>query len=231
MRQDITVLRNLSILIVEDDELVLHELEKTASILFKNVYSAKNGQDGFSVFEYESIDIVLTDIKMPILDGMGLVRKIRERSYEIPIVLLSSYSEQDMLLKILNLGVDGYLIKPVEFHELVETLLKATRRYNNKEAQIISFRSGKLFNTLTKELFLDGKNVELGAKELALLELFLKNRDRTISKEEITSTLWPLEEITDSALKGVLNRVRNKIGDEHIRNIKGFGWKFCIDCS
>lgn len=220
--------KDLNVLIVEDDEIILNELLATTSILFKEVFTAKNGQDGYLIFEFNKIDIILTDIKMPLLDGIGLVKKIREKNCECPIVVLSSYSEQSTLLKVLNLGVDGYLIKPVEFYELVDILLKATRIYTNKTTQIISFRNNKLFNTATKELLCDGKYIELGSKELLLLELFIKHQHKALSKNDIISTLWPLDEITDSALKGVLNRLRKKIGEEHIINIKGFGWKFSI---
>lgn len=229
MKQDISVLKNLTLLIVEDDTVVLDELFKTASILFHEVYTAKNGQEAFLLYECEKIDMIITDIKMPLLDGIHLVQKIRQKDYEIPIVVLSSYSEQNTLLQILNLGVDGYLIKPVEFYELVNVMIKASTRNSHQATQIISFKNNKLFNPLTKELFFDGKNIELGTKELALLELLIQNKNKTISKEEIISILWPLDETTDSALKGVINRLRKKIGEEHIVNIKGFGWKFSLE--
>ncbi|MEW6552000.1 MAG: response regulator transcription factor [Campylobacterota bacterium] len=229
MKKDISVLKTLNVLIVEDDEIVLNELFATTSILFKEVFTARNGQDGYLIFEFNKIDIILTDIKMPILDGIGFVNKIREKNSECPIIVLSSYSEQSTLLKMLNLGVDGYLIKPIEFYELVETLLRASRLYSNKTARLIYFNNNKLFNTATKELFCNGQYIELGSKELLLLELFINNQNKTLSKNDIISTLWPLDEITDSALKGVLNRLRKKIGEEHIINVKGFGWKFSID--
>lgn len=229
MKKDISVLKTLNVLIVEDDEIVLNELFATTSILFKEVFTARNGQDGYLIFEFNKIDIILTDIKMPILDGIEFVNKIREKNAECPIIVLSSYSEQSTLLKMLNLGVDGYLIKPIEFYELVETLLRTTRLYSNKTARLIYFKNNKLFNTATKELFCNSQYIELGSKELLLLELFINNQNKALSKNDIISTLWPLDEITDSALKGVLNRLRKKIGEEHIINVKGFGWKFSID--
>lgn len=229
MEKNISMLKNLNILIAEDDNIILNELEKTTSILFKEVFIAKNGQEAYNLFEFEDIDIVLSDIKMPGLDGIGLIKKIREKNYKCPIVVLSSYSEQSTLLEALNLGIDGYIIKPIEFYELVNTILKATRRHVNTSNQIISFGNNKLFNTATKELFYDGNYIELGSKELSLLELFIQNQNITLSKDAIISKLWPLDEITDSALKGVLNRLRKKIGEEHIINVKGFGWKFSID--
>jgi len=230
MKEDIRVLKNLTILIAEDDEVVLNELTKIGTILFKNVFASKNGKQALSLYETQKIDIILTDIKMPFLDGISLIKKIREINYEIPIVILSSYSEQSTLLKALKLGVDGYIIKPIELNEFVDVLLKATRRNkNNVATQVIGFKTNKIFNTVTKELFSEGTRVELGAKELLLLELFIQNHNKTLSKEEIVLSLWPLDEITNSALKGVLNRLRKKIGDEYISNVKGFGWKFSID--
>jgi len=228
MKQDISVLKKLNILIVEDDAIILDELAKTASMFFSEVFCAKNGQDAYATYGFEKIDLIVTDIKMPVIDGVTLIKKVREKDYETPIIVLSSYSEQETLLKVLNLGVSGYLVKPIEFEEFVQALQKATRRYANNDKQIFALNGDRFFNRQTKELFYDGKNVDLGTKELALLELFIENADKTIGKDAIISTLWPLDEITDSALKGVLNRLRKKIGEEHIVNVKGFGWKFSV---
>lgn len=229
MQNDIATLKKLTILIVEDDKIVLDELKKTASIFFKKVHTAQNGHEAYGIFEFETIDLLLTDIKMPLFDGVGLIRKIREKDYRLPIVVLSSYSEKETLLQIVNLGVDGYLVKPVELQSLIGVLLKALRRCEDEAAQIVSFKNNKIFNVSTKELFSNGKVTGLGIKELSLLELLIRNKNKALSKEDIVAALWPFEEVTDSALKGVLNRLRKKIGEEYIVNIKGYGWKFSIE--
>lgn len=227
---DLKVLKNLKILLVEDDETILKELEKTLQIFVNEVFIAKNGKDAYSIYKLEKPDIVLTDIKMPILNGVELTKKIRESDYTTPIILMSAYSEQETLLKALNLGVDGYIIKPVELEELISGCVNSVKRKHSKSSDlIITFKNGLIFNNSTKELTYDGNCVELGIKEFGLLEMFINHREKAITKENIVSTLWPCDEITDSALKCVLSRLRKKIGEEHIVNIKGYGWKFTLE--
>lgn len=229
MSQDVRVLKNLTVLIVEDDEIVLDELSKTLTIFFKRLLAAKNGIEAYMLYELEKPDLLITDIKMPVLDGIELIKKIRKTNYEIPIILMSSYSEQHILLSVLNLGVDGYIIKPIELEDMMLSCLNAIRRKNeNCIHRVITFKNKMIYNSASRELFCDGKSVELGAKERALLELFAKNVEKTISKEDIIYHLYSASKITPSALKGVLTRLRAKIGDEHIINVKGNGWKLTL---
>lgn len=229
MDSDLIVLKNLKILVVEDDVPILIELEKTLQIFFDVVYTAQNGHDAYLIYKREKPDMVITDIKMPLVNGIEFIKKIRAEDYDTSIVLMSAYSEQETLLKALNLGVDGYIIKPVELEELLSNCLKSIKRQkNNAFSEKISFENGLIYHSLTKELTFDGAVVELGVKELRLLELFLENREKTMSKEYIVSTLWPLDEITDSAIKSLLSRLRKKVGENHIVNIKGYGWKFML---
>jgi two-component system, OmpR family, response regulator VanR len=229
MDNNLMILKHLSVLVVEDDVPILIELEKTLQIFFNVVYTAQNGHDAYLIYQRKKPDMVITDIKMPLLNGIDFIKKIREEDYDTSIVLMSAYSEQETLLKALNLGVDGYIIKPVELEELLNNCLKNLKRQkNNTFFEKVSFKNGLMYHNLTKELTHNGKAIELGIKELRLLELFLENREKTMSKEYIVSTLWPLDEITDSALKSVLSRLRKKIGEEHIINVKGYGWKFTL---
>ncbi len=229
MKYDAHVLKNLTVLIAEDDIAVLNDMVQILSIFFKEVLQASNGEEAFTLYKAKKPNIVLSDIRMPISDGLAFAKQIRNIDQTTPILFISSYSEYTVLMKALNSGVDGYIIKPIELNEILQTITKSLRRSGIFEEDIVRFKNDILYNISTKELSQDGLIIDLGGKEHALLSVFLHNRKRTLTKTEIVDELWPLDEITDSALKSLLNRLRKKIGEEGIINVKNCGWRLSLN--
>lgn len=193
-------------------------------IFFGDVLTATNGKDALEVFRNKSVDIILTDIKMPMMSGLELTQKIRAMDNMIPIILLSSFGDQSTLLEAANCGIDGYILKPIELDNLLDTFDKVLQRKKTKR-KYFTFTNGLLYNILTDELYKDNTLVDLGKKERMLLKLFIDNFDKTLSKEEIIYTIWELQDVTESALKNLLNRLRTKLGFDIIISVKGSGWK------
>jgi two-component system, OmpR family, response regulator VanR len=229
MKTEVHLLKNLTILVVEDDSAVLNDMVQMLSIFFKEVVQASNGAEAFLLYQEKKPHIILTDVQMPISDGLSLVKQIRTADPVTPILLISSYSEHTVLMKALNSGVDGYIIKPLELNEILQTITESLRRSGIVKEKTVCFKKDILYNLSTKELSQDGLIIDLGVKEHALLSFFLHNRERTLTKIEIVDELWPLDEITDGALKSLLNRLRKKIGEEHIVNVKNIGWRLSLD--
>jgi DNA-binding response OmpR family regulator len=161
---------------------------------------------------------------MPKMDGLSLVKKIRKHNYDIPIILLTSFSEQEFLLDASNLSVDGYLVKPVELEKLTYTLCRAVQRIPNNFTCIL-LNEQIVYNSDTQEFYFDGKLIILGNKEQKLLILLVENRHRTVTKEEIEKTLWPLDSVSSSAIKKLILRIRQKIGVDIIISIRGIGYR------
>lgn len=109
MSMDVLLLRNKNILLAEDDKVVREQMGATLEMVFREVFVVKDGEEAFRVYEEKKPDILLVDIMMPKKDGLKLVKQIREKDYDTPIVMLSSFSDQEYLMKALNLSVDGYL--------------------------------------------------------------------------------------------------------------------------
>jgi len=224
MHEDLSILKRLSILLVEDNAIMRKEVSDMLRLFFRDVFIAENGESAFCCYEDEKPDIVLSDIKMPLMDGVTLARKIRQNDFETPIVLLSSYSDQNTLLSSLNTGVNGYLLKPLNLSDMLSLFTKLSKQIILKDP-VVTVCNGLLYNMLSEELYKEGEMIHLGKKEKSLLKLFLKHKDSTLSKEEIISSIWPLEEISDSAFKNLLNRLRSKVGFELIVSVKGSGWR------
>lgn len=213
---------------VEDDFTTRLQMTHTLKMLFHKVYCAKDGEEAYNLYEDEQPDIILTDVRMPKKDGIKLTRQIRQIDYQIPIIMLTSFDDKNVLLNAANLAIDGYLIKPVEFMLLVEKLLQAIKR-THVTSNLITFNQNLIFNRDTKEFYYHNVIQTLGYKELELIEFLLENHHRTISKELIEAKLWNYEVQCNSAVKNLVLRVRKKLGNDVISVIRGVGYRINLD--
>ncbi len=118
------MLSKITLLYVEDEADILEEVEFFLKKKLKHVYTASNGEEGLVSFREHRPDIIVTDIQMPKLDGLGMIKQIREEDPDIPIVITSAYNESDFLLRAINMGVDSYLLKPIDLAELMRKIDK-----------------------------------------------------------------------------------------------------------
>lgn len=221
-----SLFQNKSILYVEDDISSRTRMAELLEMLFENVYTAKDGEEAWSIYTQNECDIVLTDIKMPSKDGLSLTKQIRNCDYATPIVLLSSFTDHDFLLKAANLSVDGYIIKPIDADTLLKTLGKAFERTKKEENLILKIDTDIFYNVSSRELYQkDGTLIDLSAMELKLLELLVDNSDHLVTKDKISETLWPLEQPSESSIKNIILRLRKKVGEEAIHSVYGIGYR------
>ncbi len=224
MDNDLQILKKTTILFVEDDPLVLKQITSLLSIFFDKVLTTDNGQNAYKLYEDEKPDIILSDIEMPKVNGFELFYMIRTLNPHIPIIALSAYSDRNMLLQAANAQIDAYIVKPVELGTLLDAFRKVIPKMSVK-THLYHFENNLIYNAHTEELFKDSKIIDLGKKEKILLKLFIHNSNRVIEKDELIFQIWPHEDVTESALKNLLNRLRNKIGFELILSVKGSGWR------
>jgi PAS domain S-box-containing protein len=135
-QEDKEILRNTTIIYVEDDEDVLSQTKRILSIFLKDVHAFTNGELALSHFNRnsQSIDLIITDINMPIMDGLELSKNIKEFDESIPIIITSAYSDTDNFLKAIELGVDGYLIKPINVEKFLSSILKYAKIQHNRKS-------------------------------------------------------------------------------------------------
>ncbi|WOE70743.1 response regulator [Hydrogenimonas thermophila] len=118
---------NLSILFVDDEEAARESIYGLLKTLFKNVYIAENGQEGLNIFEKEYPDIVLTDLRMPIMDGLKMIEEIRKIKPEQKIVAQSAHGDSQIILETVFMGIDGYILKPIKSDQIINTLYKIAK--------------------------------------------------------------------------------------------------------
>lgn len=224
MTEDITILKNKTVLFAEDDETMRIQTLEVLSMLFEKVFVAADGAEALKIYEDEKPDIILTDIRMPEMDGLQLVENIRKTDYDVSIVLLTSFTEQELLLQAANLSIDGYIVKPITLKVLIETLHKSLKRAKKKH-KLVQLQKDIYYNSATKELFRKGNIVSLGSKELELIELLIESYPKTVTKEEISYILWPYDSICESSIKNLVLRIRKKIANNIIVSVRGVGYR------
>ncbi|MGM9947986.1 response regulator transcription factor [Floccifex sp.] len=226
---------NHTILIVEDEK----GIRDTLAIFLKNqgynVIQAINGKDALDKVTKE-VHLAIVDIMMPVMDGVEFTLHVREQ-YDFPIIFLSAKSEDIDKINGLNVGADDYVTKPFEVSVLMARVNSHIRRYE----QIIrlkehSTNSKKLvvrgleLNQDTKEVFVDGKQIQLTAKEYYILELLMSYPGKIFSSEEIYETVWKEDAISTQTIMVHIRKLREKIevdpkNPDYIKVVYGIGYK------
>ena len=222
------ILKNLTILYIEDEENIRENIKKVLLLLCKNVFDVSNAKDATMTLKNQRIDIIISDINLPKDNGIKFIQEVRKIDKTIPVILLSAFTDTKYLLEATKLKLVDYLTKPVDFKTLNKALQTCVEEILDNSRYSINFQNNIQFNVLHKKLIKLNTNEEimLTLKEVDLISFLIKNNNRLVSTDELKSNLWEdCLEATDSALKNLLNKVRKKIGKESISNISGIGYK------
>ncbi|HEF4281970.1 TPA: response regulator transcription factor [Campylobacter jejuni] len=220
--------KELIILVVEDEVKARESMINILSERFSKVIGAQNGDEGLKKFKKFKPDLVITDIAMPIMDGLDMVREIKEISDDVPIVVLSAYSEKERLLRSIDIGIDKYLIKPVDIEELFKVLdyLIGEKIEAN---MLVKISEEYQFNKTKRTLIYNGEEIVLTKKELAFISLLLKQPGALVLHEDIKKNVWIGEHVSDTAVRTFIKRVRDKVGEDFIKNVPSLGYKININ--
>ncbi|EAI3582599.1 response regulator transcription factor [Campylobacter jejuni] len=220
--------KELIILVVEDEVKARESMINVLSERFSKVIGAQNGDEGLKKFKKFKPDLVITDIAMPIMDGLDMAREIKEISDDVPIVVLSAYSEKERLLRSIDIGIDKYLIKPVDIEELFKVLdyLIGEKIEAN---MLVKISEEYQFNKTKRTLIYSGEEIVLTKKELAFISLLLKQPGALVLHEDIKKNVWIGEHVSDTAVRTFIKRVRDKVGEDFIKNVPSLGYKININ--
>ncbi|EAH5254376.1 response regulator transcription factor [Campylobacter jejuni] len=220
--------KELIILVVEDEVKARESMINILSERFSKVIGAQNGDEGLKKFKKFKPDLVITDIAMPIMDGLDMAREIKEISDDVPIVVLSAYSEKERLLRSIDIGIDKYLIKPVDIEELFKVLdyLIGEKIEAN---MLVKISEEYQFNKTKRTLIYSGEEIVLTKKELAFISLLLKQPGALVLHEDIKKNVWIGEHVSDTAVRTFIKRARDKVGEDFIKNVPSLGYKININ--
>lgn len=224
----LNLLKNLTLLLVEDDEELKNSITETLSIFFKKIIIAENGEEALTFYSSMKVDLIITDYVMPKMNGYELCKKIRETNNKIPLVIMSNYSDKEKLLKSISLELSDYLVKPIEYKQLVDTLLKMVEKLERENLFHFKIDENKKYNFYTKEIIDEKTNeiTKLTKSEIIILELLFGNINKIVTTEVIEYNLSPNETKSEQAIKNIIHRLRTKLTKNFITNVQGVGYMY-----
>lgn len=215
-------LKYLSILYVDDDEILRSSTQNILSTLFKNVFVAKDGEEAIKIYDTNNINILMLDIKMKNMSGIDVAKYIRAIDSKIPIFLVSSYTDVEDMLDAIKLDLVDYLKKPFSFEELLNTLIRCLSKIDSKYLIKNNLGENAFYDFLSKQLISNGEYITLTKSEIDVIEIFLQRRNNLISYIEFAHILG--ENISEVALKNIIYKLRKKIGNNSIQNLSKIGY-------
>jgi two-component system, OmpR family, alkaline phosphatase synthesis response regulator PhoP len=221
------------ILLVDDEKDILEFLGYNLKKEGFQVSAARNGKDAISIARQENPHLIILDVMMPKMDGIETcteIKEIPELSNTI-VVFLTARGEDYSQIAGFDAGADDYITKPVKPKVLISRIKALLRRYKEPETIIEEIKLKNI--TIDKERYLilkDSKEITLPKKEFELLSLLASKPDKVFTREEIFSKVWGNDVIVgDRTIDVHVRKIREKLGIESIKTIKGVGYKFEIE--
>jgi DNA-binding response OmpR family regulator len=224
----------IRILIVEDEQRLADILKKQLEEAGFTADVANDGYAGKQLIENKPYNLVILDINLPLINGYDLCREIRKTNSNTPIIMLTAFSTPDNKLTGFDAGADDYIIKPFDFRELLARINVFIRRSSPATPAGEKLRVGDLeMDLVTKTVTRGQKKIDLTAKESFLLETFMKNKEKLLTREFIIENVWGIDfDPTTNIIDVYVNYLRKKIDrdfDQKLIHTKfGFGF-YCSE--
>jgi len=216
------IMRDLKILLVEDETKLLHLLKETLKNYCATIITAKDGQEGFEKYLKTSPDVIITDIMMPNVDGLRMSEKVKEHNSTLPIIVLSAFGNQDKLLKAIDIGINKYFIKPLDVEEFMSYISLLSEKIDKQK--VTKLADSFIFRNNTKTLFKNDALVKLTKREVIFLDLLLKSDNNSLHFDNIKEKLWKDDIAGIDRVRTFVKRFREKTSKKLISNVSGQGY-------
>ena len=193
--------------------------------------AAVSGEDGIERIAQAEYDLVLLDIDLPGIDGFHVIQTVRQRGSRVPMVVVSSHSEDYEQLYALDLGADDYVTKPFNPVVLAAKVRALIRRSRGLPIEDIITAGPFTYNTGTLRFYKNGDEIVLSSKENAMMKLFMDNVDRIFSRSRLYDLIWGGSIVDENTVMVYISRLRAKIEDDpakpkYIQTVRGLGYRF-----
>ena len=224
------MIENSKILLVDDEEDILEFLSYNLKKEGFRIDTANNGISALKKLEKSKPDLIILDVMMPEMDGIEVCEKIREQDNfdDVLILFLTARSEEYSELAGFSAGADDYITKPIK-PKLLVSRVNAILKRKRKKKNDGPIEIGEIqINKSNHKLLYSGKEIYLARKEFNLLYNLMTVPGKVFTREEIISTIWKDAVVGDRTIDVHIRKIREKIGSQHIKTIKGIGYKFDI---
>lgn len=218
------------ILVVDDEEVILELLQYNLEKEGYQVFTARNGKDAVQIAKEQQPGLILMDIMMPGQDGVETCRQVREipELSEVFVIFLTARSEEYSEIAAFEVGADDYITKPIKPRALMSRINAYYRRGSNANTPKDQLTLGELqINRTSYTVQVEGKEVVLPKKEFELLYFLMQNPNKVFNRDELLQNIWGTDVYVLARTVDVhIRKIREKIGEDYIKTIKGVGYKF-----
>jgi DNA-binding response OmpR family regulator len=224
--------KKLKVLLVEDHKETRDSILSMLESFFDNIVIGVDGSCGLELYRnnfYDTntnFDIVISDIEMPNLNGIEMVKEIYKINSKQIILIISAYSDREYLIPLINIGVFGFIQKPFDFNKIIQVVANICKSF--EKDYVVNLPDGYIYNKLEGVLIKDDTKIQLCSNEIKFLELFLNNKNRNFNLMDIFNHIFydePYKEFSSDSVKSLIKRFRKKIPDNLIVNHRTLGYK------
>ncbi len=218
-------MKNLKVLIVEDEQKLANLIKASIKELFFKVVIAKDGEEGLKKFHSFKPDIIISDILMPNLSGLEMCKIIKNQS-STPIIILSAHSQKEMLLEAIDIGINKYFIKPFDIESFIDYLKELSNKLDCEKKFIL--KDGFVFIKNSISLYKNDKLINLTKREREFINLLIENKNSLVKLEKIKELLWEEESISDERVRTFIKRLRLKTSKDLLENVSSQGYMISV---
>ncbi|MGN1398774.1 MAG: response regulator transcription factor [Erysipelotrichaceae bacterium] len=220
----------VTILVVEDND-NSRLLTEARLKRYYNVITAKNGSEALDIFYERQIDMIVSDIMMPVMDGYEMLESLRSNNQIVPVLFLTAKSGFEAKKKGYDLGIDDYITKPIDYEELL-LRIKAILKRANISTRLVIKVGNFIMDENNYSTIYNGNNLELTKKEFELLFKLLSYPNQVLTKMQLLEDIWGYDSnSSEDTIKTHINKIRHKlkgIEEFEIVSVKGLGYKTVV---
>ena len=214
----------MRLLLAEDEKNLRDSFARVLLLYVDKVYTASDGEEALALYMQYHPDIVITDVKMPKLNGLDFIKQIRKDNHNIPIIVTSAYTDKDFLLDSIKLSLVDYVVKPIKEEDLTKLLENSAAILLEKSKTVIKINHTSYYDYTNKTFFQDDIPIALTQKEVEFLEILLAHKGNLVTRQVLEDKLYIYEEAPPSALKNLVFKLRKKITNNIIKTIGNLGY-------
>ena len=217
----------MKILLMEDDETLNEIIHSMLLDKGYDVCSVYDGNEAEDIICEQNFDLLILDVNVPNINGFELLKNLRKNKINTPAIFITSLDDTLNLKEGFASGCDDYIKKPFQFEELELRIDNIKRLYKLDNNHISQIDSNTSYNFDTSIVTKDNKEYTLTKKEIQIFEYLLKNKNRTVSIDELALNIWTYDDRpSDSTIRTYIKNFRKLLGEDSIKTIKGVGYRF-----